>query len=387
MPASPRVVVTGYNIRYPLGGHVTHNLNYLVGLQRLGCEVWYVEESGSWPDSCYDPDRSAMTSDPSYGIAALQRVLREFGLEPNWVYVDERRDYRNLTADETRALCRDADLLVTLSSATWLPEFLEIPRRVYVDTDPGVTQFQMSAERAPSISGFASPYDHQFHYTVGLNIGQADCPIPTWGLNWRPWFQPVVLDQFPYSFTPEAGWFSTVMSWAARKPMVFNGVEYGPKSEEFLRIADLPLRAGRRFEVALGGTGAPKEELIAKGWRLANPLEVTRDCRAYRDFIGRSRGEFSAATNLVVKTNSGWFSDRSAVYLAMGKPIIVQDTQARRALPSGQGFFPFASMDDIQAALEEIDRDYARHCRAAHALAREHFAAEKLLRRMLDEVL
>src|ERR1043166_1967833 len=193
MAATPRVLVTGYNIRYPLGGQLMHSLGYLAGLSRLGCEVWYIEESGSWPNSCYDPTNGQMTDDPAYGIESLKALLRPFGLEQNWVYVDEQRHYLNRSAAETLALCRSADLLVTVSSATWLPEFLECRRRVYIDTDPGVTQFQMTAEKAPSLSGFASPHNHHAHYTVGLNIGQSGWPIPTWGLKWRPWLQPTRL--------------------------------------------------------------------------------------------------------------------------------------------------------------------------------------------------
>src|ERR1051325_6207324 len=101
-----RILVTGYNIRYPLGGQIAHNLNYLVGLSRLGCEVWYVEESGSWPNSCYNPNTGAMSCDPTYGIEALKRLLENFGLGQNWVYVDEKRNYHNLSAAKTGQLCQ-----------------------------------------------------------------------------------------------------------------------------------------------------------------------------------------------------------------------------------------------------------------------------------------
>jgi hypothetical protein len=386
MPAKPRVLVTGYNIRYPLGGQVAHNLNYLVGLQRLGCEVWYLEESGSWPSSCFNTTTREMTSDPSFGIAALKQLLRRFGIENNWVYVDEKRRYHNLSQPETIALCRSADLLLTVSSVTWLPEFLECRRRVYIDTDPGVTQFQMSAEKGPSMSGFASPHDHQFHYTVGLNIGQPGCPIPTWGIHWQPWFQPIALELFPYTYAPQAKYFTTVMNWAARKPMVFDGVEYGPKSQEFQRFIDLPQRMGPQFEIAVGGFHAPLDELRSNGWQLRSPLEVTRDWETYREFIGQSRGEFSAATNLVVKTRSGWFSDRSAVYLAMGKPVIAQDTQAKRLLPDGEGFLPFNHADEVAEAIEQVNADYEHHCRAARTLAEQFFDAGKLLRGLFNDV-
>lgn len=386
MSRKPLVIVTGYNIRYPLGGQVAHNLNILIGLQRLGCDVWYVEECGSWGNSCYNPSTGEMSSDPTFGIEYLKRTLKPFGLERQWLFVDESRRYHNLTAEETLAVCRKADLLFTVSSVTWLPEFLECKRRLYLDTDPGVTQFQMSAERAPSVSGFASPYDHQFHYTVGLNIGQPGCVIPTWGLHWRPCFPPVVLDLFPNTYRREAERFTTVMSWASRKPIVFNGVEYGPKSQEFLRFITLPKPAGDQFEIAVGGTGAPKRDLRHHGWHLRDPLEVTRDWETYRDFIGASRGEWSAATNLVVATRSGWFSDRSAVYLAMGKPIIVQDTNVKRVLPPGKGFVPFQTLEEVLHAIDDVNADYENHCKAARRLAEEHLDSDKVLGRVLRDV-
>jgi hypothetical protein len=386
MAARPLVIVTGYNIRYPLSGQVTHNLNYLVGLSRLGCEVWYVEESGSWPYSCFNPATGEMTSDPSEGLRLLQQTLAPHGLDRNWLFVDEQRCYHNRTAAETLDLCRRADALLNISFVTWLPEFAECKRRIYVDTDPGVTQFQMSAERTPSMSGFASPYDHHFHYTVGLNVGAPDCTVPTWGLQWRPWFQPIVLDLFPYTYTPEAKMFTTVMSWAARKPMVYDGVEYGFKSQEFLRFLDLPQRAGKQFEIAMSGVGTHRDEVLRHGWQLRLPSDVTRDCQTYRDFIARSRGEFSVASNIYVKTRGGWFSDRSAVYLAMGKPLVIQDTNARCRLPAGEGFLTFQTMDEILAALEEVNGNYERHCKTARRLAEEYFDSSKLLSRMLDEV-
>ncbi|MCG3147249.1 MAG: hypothetical protein PCFJNLEI_00688 [Verrucomicrobiae bacterium] len=385
MPAQPCVLVTGYNIRYPLAGMVAEKLHYLAALAKLGCEVWYLEESG-WPNSCYNPATNTISSDPTYGIAFQRELLKPLGLENRWVYVDEDRRYHNLSVEETRALCRRADLLISLSAVNWLPEFLECPRRVFIDTDPGVTQFQMPAARAPSIAGCASPHDYHFHFSVGVNIGQPDCPIPTWGLNWRPWYPPVALDLFPATFTPKAQFFSTVMSWAGRKPIQFDGVEYGFKAQEFLRFLDLPERAGRQFEIAISGGGDHHAKVREHGWRLRDPLEVTRDMTAYRDFIGQSRGEFSVASNIYVKTRGGWFSDRSAIYLAMGKPVIVQDTQAQRRLPAGAGFLPFQTVDDILGAVDKLNSDYERQCRAARQLAEEYFDANKLLRRMLTEI-
>ena len=209
----------------------------------------------------------------------------------------------------------------------------------------------------------------------GTRIGQPDCPIPTHGLDWLPTRPPVALDLLPVRFTPEAPCFTTVMSWTPRKPIVYDGVEYGQKDMEFWRIAELPIAVRRScLEIALGGPRAlrrdPRRRLAHRRHRA-----VTATPWTYRDYIAQSRGEFSVAVNLEVKARSGWFSDRTAAYLASGKPVIVQDTGFSEDLPCGEGLFAFSTIDDAAAAIEEIQRDYRRHCLAARRIAEEYLDA------------
>jgi hypothetical protein len=224
--------------------------------------------------------------------------------------------------------------------------------------------------------------DFHEHYTYGTRIGQPDCPIPTHGLTWKPLRPPVALDLLPPRFTPGAPCFTTVMSWSPRKPIVRDGVEYGQKDVEFWRIADLPSRVDACLEIALGGK-APYDEIRAAGWRLADAAVVTATPWTYRDYIAQSRGEFSVAVNLEVKTRSGWFSDRTAAYLASGKPAVVQDTGFPADLPCGDGLFAFASIDDAADAIRAVGRDYAHHCRAARRIAEDHLDARRVIGRVL----
>jgi hypothetical protein len=174
------------------------------------------------------------------------------------------------------------------------------------------------------------------------------------------------------------------MSWRPRKTIVHNGVEYGQKDAEFMRFIDLPKRVGHIFEIALAGPNAPREQISAAGWRLADPLRVTETVSTYRDYIAQSRGEFGVAVSLEVKTRSGWFGDRNALYLAMGKPVVVQETGFSESLPCGEGLFAFREIEDVVAAIESISGDYERHCRAARKIAEEYFASDKVLRAMLQ---
>lgn len=379
----PVALVAGYLVRYPVGGHILSQLQFLVGLRRLGYEVVFVEHYG-WPNSCYNPQTGTMTDDPAWGLSRIRPVLESAGIR-RWCYVDATGKFHGLTQPDLLALCRRATALISAAATTWLPEFAECRTRVFLDLDPGFTQFGMPPTPTPSCAGYASPYDFQHHFTFGERIGQPDCPIPTRGLRWRPFRPPIVLDLLPVRFTPAARDFTTIMSWSPRKVVVFNGETYGQKDIEFRRVLQLPRRVGPVFEIALAGSTAPRTEIAAAGWRLADPLRVTATVDTYREYLAQSRGEFSVAVNLEVKTRSGWFSDRTAAYLATGKPAIVQDTGFSESLPCGEGLFAFRSEDDVAEALAAINRDYPLHCRAARRIAEEYFDSDKVLGALLRE--
>ena len=216
----PIAIYTGYMIRYPLGGHVLSELQNIVGLQRLGYDVIYVEESGGdWP-------------------------LRPYDLDHRVCFRDASGRYHGLDAATLRDLCRQSTMLFGHSRVTWLEEFRECRTRVFIDTDPAITQFELVEHPRASGSGYVSPHDFQFCFTLGERIGKPDCPIPTAGLRWLPTRWPLVPELVPVRFTPQAPRFTTVMSWSARGTMTCGGVAYGDKNTELLKLLDLPQRTG-----------------------------------------------------------------------------------------------------------------------------------------------
>jgi hypothetical protein len=369
--------VAGYLVRYPLGGHVFAQLQFLVGLQKLGFDVVFIEHFG-WPNSCYDASANAMTDDPAYGLAQIQKIFGKFGVQ-KWCFVDARGAFHGLSRDEVKQICRDATALISIASVTWLDEFYECKTRAFIDTDPAFTQFRMPPKPSASCAGYASPHDFQFHFTYGERIGKSDCPIPTRELKWQPTRQPIVLDLVIPRFAPDAKFFTTVMSWTSYGSVEFGGEAYGQKDVELLKLLDLPQKIGPIFEIALGGPNAPAEKLRAAGWKISSALDATVSVDSYLDYIGNSRGEFSVAKNGYVKTRSGWFSDRTAAYLAMGKPAIVQDTGFSEILPCGDGLFAFQTADDVAKSVEKINADYENQCRAARKIAEKFFDSDKIL--------
>ena len=377
----PVAIVAGYLARYPLGGHLLSQYHFLAGLAKLGYEVVFVEHHG-WSNACYDPHTNTMSDDPTYGLSQILPFFKSIGSR-RWCYVDAAGTWHGLQQDDVRNLCHNAAVVVSVSSTTWLDELRECNTRIFVDIDPGFTQFKMSPTPNASCPGYASPYDFNFHFTFGERIGQPDCPIPTHGLRWQPIRQPLARELIQPRFTPQARRFTTVMSWTAYGSMEYRGVTYGQKNLEMLKFLDLPRRTGEVFEIALGGVGAPAPQLQDAGWVITEALAATGSVDAYLGYIGNSRGEFSVAKDGYVKTRCGWFSDRTVAYLASGKPVIVQDTGFREVLPCGEGLFAFQTADDVVAAMEEIGRDYGRHCRAARRIAEDYFDSHKVLTAML----
>jgi hypothetical protein len=243
----PIAIVAGYLIGNPLGGHVLSILHYLVGLKRLGYDVVFVE-CFEWSNRCFNPRTQTRSDDPSYGIGELCRYFRELDIG-RWCYVDINGTFHGVTREEMTRICRESALLLSLWTVTWLPEFMECRKRIFIDLDPGFTQFAMLPTPSRSTPWYASPLDFHFRFSYGSRIGKPDCPIPTHGLSWLPTRPPVALELLPYRFTPNAGFFTTVMSWSARKPIVYEGVEYGQKDVEFWR-RQRAARADRRGGLA-----------------------------------------------------------------------------------------------------------------------------------------
>lgn len=379
--SAPLAVVVGFIGKWPLAGLMLYNLHYLAGLAELGYEVHYVERQNG-PHDYYDPRADELTADVTQGLTALEAVLPAVGIGPDrFSVVDlEGRCHGAGRGALDDALDR-ARFVLTLADPTWFDELERCPRRAFVDGDPIFTQAAMLAGDA----GHRALDHYDVLFTYGTRMGERGCSVPDAGRQWIP-TRPVVATRLWETGPPHSNGapITTVMNWSASEDVRLGGHVYGHKGRELERLIDLPARTGHRFVLAAGGP-APRERLRADGWELANPLEVTGGIEAYRDFIAASYADLGIAKHAYVASASGWFSDRSTCYLGSGRPVLHQETGFSEWLPTGEGVFAFADADDVVEAIEEIERDYGRHARAARTIAEQHFEARVVIAQMLDE--
>jgi hypothetical protein len=292
-----------------------------------------------------------------------------------------------LDARRFAEVAASADLFLNVSGGTLLrDEYLQCPRKVLIDTDPGWNHFRNypRLDSDPTWGGGHGYRAHDFFFTYAERIGQADCVLPSLGLPWQPTRPPVVLDM--WSAKPPGNVWTTVMTWKNfAEAIEYRGVHYGTKETEFEKVNTLPARTPVKLEVASGGD-PPLDEWQRLGWSVVDSHSVSETAQVYRDYIERSRGEFSVAKNVYVGTRSGWFSCRSTCYLAAGRPVVVQDTGFSDFIPSGEGVFAFTTLDEAVQAIEEVERNYDRHQAAARQVAEGYFASDRVLGNMLARV-
>jgi hypothetical protein len=397
-----RLVVLGTMAANPYAGMAWMHLQITAGLRRLGHDVYYVEATSSWP---YDPIRRAKVDDADYALPYLGRVAEGFGLGDRWAY---RRGYSDgawlgPAAARAAALLAGADAVLNVTGATRpAKEGLKVGRLVYYGTDPVIHEIAC-AEGDAATRGFIEEHDDCVSY--GENIGTPHSPVPPLPRLRARTRQPILTDLWRDDLPPRDA-FTTVGNWKqVGLDVQFRGETYRwSKHHEFLKFLDLPRRAGVPLELAmtLGDRNtirpgdnedvpalglAPDDYslLESHGWRLTG-AEFTTDPWLYRDYVRPSRGEFTVARDLNVRLRSGWFSERSACYLAAGRPVVTQDTGFGSVLPTGEGLFAFNTMDDILTAFDAVNSDYPRHSRAARAIAEEHFRAETVLAKLLADL-
>lgn len=368
-----RLVFAGIIGRYPVGGVTWCSLHYLAGLQRLGYEVFYLEDMAECP---YDPIANGMTTDPSYSLRYIARHLAMLGLEQSWAYVDYRGKYHGKTREEVVAICAGAEGMLNLSGGCWhsLPEYDRL-RKVFIDTDPGFTQQAVNTKPVWYRDFLAS---HDAFFTFALNAGGPTARIPATPFAWQPTIQPLVLDFWPVVPSPPGAPWTTIMSWRVDNFGASKG-----KGGDILRMADVPARTGHPILLAIAGQ-PPTAQLARLGWPMKDAVSVSIDADTYRRFIQDSRGEIGFAKAMYVETRSGWFSDRTECYLASGRPAIARDTGFPEFLPCGEGLFAFTGEEDLIAAMAAVEVDYDRHSRRAREIAGEYFSAEKVLRDLLE---
>ncbi len=386
-----RVVVTGFVATYPVGGVAWDYLQYVEGFRRLGCDVFYLEDSGRW---LYDPSAGTFVPDASRGARFLADAIAT--LDPDlagaWSVRGADDVVHGRDASHVARVCDGADLFLNVSGSCWLRDPYRKARiAAYVDTDPGYSQARAAAVDAGTVDpelhqSVGLMRRHDVFFTLGEHIGAPDCTIPSVDIHWKPTRQPIVLDRWPTAPSPD-GPFTTVMSWKIEpSPPIVDGRVYGGKDVEFERFMDLPRHTPERLEVAISGD-APRDRIRTAGWHLVDAAAVSRTPGDYRDYILRSRGELSIAKNAYVETRSGWFSTRSAAYLAAGRPVVLQDTAFSAHLPTGPGLHAFTSIDGATRALADVRRDYPGACTHAREVAESCFRAERVCERLLADAL
>ena len=384
-----KVVVTGLIGNYPLGGVAWDYLQFVKGFVALGCQVTYLEDTGQWS---YDPRRQTFVEDATDNVRYLREVLsRVPGMESSFAFRDAGGTVHGLSEDELVRRCREADLFLNVSGAVWFREAYRGARvAAYYDSDPLYTQAGVAAveesggdeSQTRTVGWFRA---HDVYFTMAENIADPSCTIPRCGVAWKPTRQPITLEDWPFTFDAAASSFTTVMSWKTQPALpVVGGRVYGGKDVEFRRFMALPRRVGARLEIALSGP-APREEIAREGWIVVDAADRSSTMERYRDYIGGSRGECSIAKEAYVASESGWFSCRSACYLAMGKPVVVEDTGFSRIYPQGEGIFGFSSLEEAAAGIDAVERDYRRQCEAARATAERFFRAETVLEKLLHD--
>lgn len=362
-----RILVSGMIAGDPYQGGATWTvLQYVLGLRKLGYDVWFIEP----------------VKGDSVGKQYFEQVTAEFGLTARAAML--RAGTRETVGVPYAAFPR-ADILLNISGMLTDQALIgSIPVRVYLDIDPAFNQLWHA------VQGIDMRFETHTHFvTVGQAIGDPDCPVPKCGLEWIPTFQPVVLEHWPVASAIRCDAFTTVGNWRGYGSIEYSGTFYGQKAHSLRQFMSLPTLTSEKFVLAMSIHAGETRDLAAlaeNGWQLLDPAQVAGSPTTYREFIQQSRAEFGIAKSGYVASRCGWFSDRSVCYLASGRPVVAQETGFSRFLPTGNGLFAFRTSEDVLAAIDAIRADYRRHCEAARALAEAYFASDKVLTRLLENV-
>jgi hypothetical protein len=389
-----RIIVGGYIGLYPTGGATWDYIQYPIGLQNLGHDVYYIEDTMQYP--VFQKEGSDW-DDASACINYLKDAMEAFGLKDKWAYRDVATGNSfGMTEEKILELCRSADIFINISCSTYLrPEYLKIPKRILIDSDPMFTQMQYALELqggggSEAWSTKQMLEDHNYLFTFGENITAPGCRIPTFQFTWHTTRQPICLHLWNNGAGIPGKAFTSIMNWSGRKKLEYANETWGQKDVEFEKFKDIPcLLKKENFEVVVNRplnkeSSFDETGLKQLGWKIIDPAHAVASTVDYKNFILGSHAEFGVAKETYVKANTGWFSCRSACYLAAGKPVITQETQWSKYIPSGSGLFAFNETASAIAAINQVQADYKKHCIAAREIAAVYFDSSKVLTRMLD---
>ena len=386
-PTRAKVVVWGFFAARPFGGMTWQGLHYLSGLGRLGCDVWYVEDSDN---EVFAVDNWWPTVEYGANAEFVNYYMNLLGLGDHWVFRPRSESdvcYGALSLDGLRQLSRDADIVLNVCGSHMMrPEHEVIRQLVYLETDPVLNQLRV-ADGDESMVDHLNRFTH--HFTYGENFGSPDCTVPLGGYRWLPTRPPVCVDWWHGAAGRNAGQkITTVANWRnTGKDFIWRGETfYWRKDLQYRSVIDMPAVLPWQLELALVGANEDDlDHLHTHGWKTLSATTLS-DPMSYREYIRSSAAEFSVAKEQYVKPRSGWFSDRSVCYLAAGLPVVLQDTGFSTVIPTGAGLFAFSTKEDARNALEEIISDYERHSKAAAEIAREYFDAQKVIGDMLERI-
>ncbi|MGA2409631.1 MAG: glycosyltransferase [Candidatus Binataceae bacterium] len=372
------IVVLHLAGQYPFAGVMWQLIHHLVGFRQLGLDVYYIEDNGAW---AYDPVARSSIEDPSANLKVLADVLGRFGFADRWAFYDKEHDtYLGMSRVRCHQLLAGADAVINLCGATFPREEHHDARMIYLETDPGPMQMELSRHNEQWVRKAAG---HQLFFTYGANIGNPDCLLPTGGIRWHPTMPPVLLDEWHEGVgLAEPAAFTTVGTWKNRGGDVTIGGDtyFWSKHVNFGKVLDIPNRSGQPIELATDlAAGSDYEAALKGGFALRPVIPMSLDLDGYRTYISSSRGEFTVAKDVYARTHSGWFSDRTACYLAAGRPVVTQRTGFEKFIPEGRGLLGFDTADEAAEALRIINASYSAHARAARAIAVEYFDAIKVL--------
>ncbi|HEY1922325.1 MAG TPA: hypothetical protein VGG44_06130 [Tepidisphaeraceae bacterium] len=388
-----RIIVGGLVGQFPLGGVAWDYFHYVLGLHQLGHDVYYHEDTWVWP---FHPKLQYATDDPAYTVDFFRDFFHKYApqLENKWHYVLCHEKHFGMSGEEFRDVAQSADIFLNVSGACFMPDELG-PRcvKVFLDTDPGYNQIMLNEKFAWSqnVERWCDLVaSHDRHLTYAENIYGEDCLVPRLKYDWRPTRCVVTLPEWSSAretSPPADAPLTTVMTWDWFKgALTFKGVEYFGKAVEFEKFLDLPSRVKIPLELAINGPKAPLPTLQKSGWHVVEAQEKTLTPETYQKFIATSAGEWSVAKNVYVAMRTGWFSCRTACYLASARPAVVQDTGWSRFVPGGRGVIPFRTMDEAIAGIEAIKADPAAHRMAAYEIAREYLAPDRVLPAMIESI-
>ena len=371
----------GFAAKYPEGGgNFSVPLQWMLGLRRLQQDaIWLEILPGS-----NEPSRDAAC------IANFQRQLRAHGLAGRYclLYQNAPTDEHDLQSvrciglsqQELKDRLAAPNVLLNLSNSLHPPLLLEFERRVFCDLDPSEIFYWMTKLE------IGQSHHHEF-WTIGLNANGADCGMPKSPLKWQTFYPLADTTLLLPKPRPRQEKFTTIGQWYWGGQVEVNG-QYPDLSKKFAfaPYLDLPTRVPKaRWELAMNINPDDPEmgRLSQLGWHLVAPHEIASTPAKYRRYLASASAEFTAIKGVDVSWRTGWVSDRAAAFLALGRPVITEDTGAGKYLPTASGMFFVGDATEAAAAAEYILGDWQTLSRQARECAVEVFDSEKNLRKIL----